>query len=276
MRTWYAIVRMLYAEVIVSDRREGSHAMKIMTQRPNDERANSDVRDRTQRRWWRRPWVAPMAIVAVAFVAFSVPPYLTLDPSRSRIPPPADFTLYYPLLVAHVLFGSVAMLTSWVQVWPWLRRQHLTLHRRLGRVYVFGGVVPAGLIGLTIGAVSPFGVVLRASNVVLATVWLVVTVTGYRAARRDRFAEHRRWMIRSVVLTMSVITNRVWAVLGIVLLAPRLSTMFGGSETAMIQTIAGLSGWLGWVLPLLVVEWWLERPRTERVWGERSRLNPTT
>ena len=29
----------------------------------------------------------------------------------------------------------------------------------------------------------------------------------------------------------------------------------------MIQSIAGLSGWLGWVLPLLVTEWWLDTRR---------------
>ena len=27
----------------------------------------------------------------------------------------------------------------------------------------------------------------------------------------------------------------------------------------MTQTIAGLAGWLGWVVTLLIAEWWLER-----------------
>ena len=42
-----------------------------------------------------------------------------------------------------------------------------------------------------------------------------------------------------------------------VVLTPQLVTSFGGNETWLAQTIAGLSGWLGWVLPLLVAEWWL-------------------
>lgn len=66
-------------------------------------------------------------------------------------------------------------------------------------------------------------------------------------------------MIRSFALTMSIITNRVWAVVWTIALSPQLSTTFGGNETLMVYAIAGLSGWLGWVIPLLAAEWWLER-----------------
>jgi hypothetical protein len=65
-------------------------------------------------------------------------------------------------------------------------------------------------------------------------------------------------MTRSVVLTLSIITNRVWAVVWAITLSPQLATTFGGNEALMIQTIAGLSGWLGWVVPLVLAEWWLD------------------
>jgi hypothetical protein len=212
------------------------------------------------RPWYRRLWtVAPLMLVALAFISYSLPPYLTLDPSRSRVAPPAGVPGYYPALVAHVVFGSIAMMTACLQVWPWLRREHPQVHRRLGLLYIFGGVLPAGLMGLTIGAVSPFGPVIGASNVVLAIVWLTVTMTGFRAGRRHSWFEHRRWMTRSVVLTFSVITNRVWTVIWVIVFIPQLDTTFGGNERLMIQTIAGLSGWLGWVVPLMVTEWRLER-----------------
>jgi uncharacterized membrane protein YozB (DUF420 family) len=202
--------------------------------------------------------MVPLAFVVLVFVGFSVPPYLSLDASRSRIPPPDGVPSYFPLLVAHVVFGSVAMLTCCIQIWPWLRSAYPATHRRIGRLYVYGGVLPAGVIGLAIGAISPFGPTLRVSNVLLASLWLAVTLTGERMGRRGRVREHRRWMIRSFALTLSVITNRVWAVLGFVFLSPQLATTFGGSESAMIQTIAGLSGWLGWVVTLVAAEWWLE------------------
>jgi len=43
-------------------------------------------------------------------------------------------------------------------VWPWFRSTNPVAHRRIGRVYVFAGVLPAGLFGLVIGAASSFGV----------------------------------------------------------------------------------------------------------------------
>ena len=208
--------------------------------------------------------IAPFLLVAIAFVAFSLPPYLTFDPSRSRVPVGAAVRGYYPLLVAHVIFGSIALLTACLQIWPWLRTRFPDVHRRTGRVYVFAGVLPAGAIGLIIGALTPFGPVLRASNVVLAI------------GRQYRLADHRRWMIRSVVLTLSIITNRMWAVVWVITLVPQLQTTFGGNEALMIQSIAGLSGWLGWVLPLLVAEWWLDtrRPPESPVAGRVSNRVP--
>jgi hypothetical protein len=203
-------------------------------------------------------------MVSVAFIAFSLPPYLTLDPSQSRIPPPGNFTLHFPILVAHVLFGSVALLGCCIQIWPWFRQRYPAAHRVIGRVYVFAGVVPAGLMGLTIGAVSPAGPMVAVSDVLLATLWLFCTITGFRMGRARRFAEHRRWMIRSFALTASIITNRVWGVLWFFILSPQLSTTFGGSKVAIIQTIAGLSAWLGWVVSLLIAQWWLERGNAAR------------
>jgi uncharacterized membrane protein len=213
--------------------------------------------------------LAPILLgaVALAFIAFALPPYLTLDAARSRVPPPPGVPAYYPLLVAHVVFASVAMGTAIVQIVPAIRARVPAWHRISGRIYVFLGVLPAGLTGLVIGIMTPFGPVLRASNVLLAVLWLTCTFTGFRMARAGRYADHRRWMLRSVTLTLSIITNRVWAVIFTLALVPQLDTTFGGNQALMVQTIAGLSGWLGWVLPLLVAEWWL-------IEGARRQLTP--
>jgi uncharacterized membrane protein len=227
---------------------------------------------RTAGSWWPSTWLALLVLLVIAFIAFSVPPYLTLDPGRSRIPPPPDLPAYYPLLAGHVIFASIAMLTVCLQIWPWFRRSYPAAHRMLGRVYVLVGVLPAGIAGLAIGSVSPFGPTIRVSNVLLAVLWLACTTAGFRMGQRRRFAEHRRWMIRSVALTMSIMTNRLWGVIFTIILTPQLSTTFGGNETLMVQTIAGLSGWLGWVLPLLVAEWWL----VERVPTAAALARPAT
>lgn len=212
-------------------------------------------------RWWGSPWVLPLGAVILVFLVFSIPPYLGLDPARSRVPQPSGFPEQYYFLVAHIAFGTVAIVSGFLQVWPWFRRTHRRWHRVAGRVYAFGGVIPAGLAGLVVGVTSVFGPLSQVSAVLLVSLWLATTILGYRRARQRRFAEHREWMIRSYALTASTITNRVWAPLGVVLLEPKIDTLFGGSEIAFMFTVAGLSSWLGWVLPLVVVEAWLIRDR---------------
>ncbi|WP_424535657.1 DUF2306 domain-containing protein [Sphaerisporangium viridialbum] len=120
-------------------------------------------------------------------------------------------------------------------------------------------MLPANLTGLVIGAGTPFGPVQAASNVMLALLWLGCTAAGYRMARQRRFVEHRRWMLRSFALTFSIITNRIWGVIVFLVLSPQLDTTFQGNETMLSWTVASLGGWLGWTVPLLISQWWLDR-----------------
>jgi hypothetical protein len=211
-------------------------------------------------RYATRPWIFPLAAVVVIFLAFSLPPYLRLDPALSRVPQSGTLgAAHYWTLVPHVLFGGIALATSVLQIWPWFRLRHPVWHRRAGRLYVFGGVLPAGVAALVVGAFTPFGPVARASNLLLAVLWLGCTAAGWRMARQRRYAEHRRWMIRSFALTASIITNRIWGAVAVITLEPQLETTFHGDEQLLAWTAAGLTTWLGWTLPLIAAELWLER-----------------
>ncbi|CRK57544.1 membrane protein, putative [Alloactinosynnema sp. L-07] len=229
----------------------------------------------------RRVWILPLGAIIVAFLAFSIPPYLGLDPAKARVPQPEGFPEHYYALLAHIVFGTVAIVSGFLQIWPWFRAKHRRGHRIAGRLYVFGGVIPAGLAGLVVGITSPFGPVGAFSAVVLVSLWLTTTIIGYRRARQRRFADHREWMIRSYTLTASTIVNRFWAPVLAISYEPYIDTVFEGSERAYVITVAGLTSWLSWVLPLILVEGWLIRrrlsdggdtrgPRRARVRGRSS------
>jgi hypothetical protein len=149
------------------------------------------------------------------------------------------------------------MLFGWLQIWTGLRRRHPALHRLTGRVYVFGGVLPAGATALAVAAMGQFGPALIASNLLLALLWLACTLIGFQMGLMRRFAEHRRWMTRSYVLTFSIMTNRLWGPLLAITLAPQVPTTFNGDVELMFHAVAGLSAWLGWVVPLVAAEWWV-------------------
>ncbi|MBB5867602.1 uncharacterized membrane protein YozB (DUF420 family) [Allocatelliglobosispora scoriae] len=210
-------------------------------------------------RFWRRPWIGPLMLVALAFMAYSVPRYLTFDPANTNVPAPAGFGAHFWLLVAHVVFGSVAMTTCCFQIWPAFRTRYPRAHRAMGRLYVFGGVLPAGLLGITVGAVSPFGPVVRTGNVTLGAVWLIVTVVGFRMAVGRRTAEHRRWMIRSFALTFAIITTRVWSVVFAVAFFGDQLTQSAGPLDPTVQVFTGMGVWVGFMVNVLAAEWWLDR-----------------
>ncbi|MDT5075782.1 MAG: hypothetical protein QOJ80_419 [Mycobacterium sp.] len=201
-------------------------------------------------------WSAVLLFAVAAFLVLSLPPYLTVDSARSRVP--STFGLHYPLLIAHIALATVAIVMALVQIWPGVRARWPRVHRRAGRAYVVA-VLPAAAIGMVIGAATPFGPILATGSVVLAALWLWFTANGYVAARRRRFAAHRRHMLRSVTLAFSIITNRIWNPILYLTLQPLRDNVFGGDEERFIWLVAGLSGWLGWTIPLLAVSWWLTR-----------------
>jgi uncharacterized membrane protein YozB (DUF420 family) len=201
------------------------------------------------RRW---PAVA-LVLVVVAFLGYSLPPYFS---GGTRVP--ATFALHYPLLVAHVMLGAVAMACAVVQLWPGLRRRRPAVHRRVGRVYVVTAI-PAATAAVVIGAATPFGPLLAVSNVVLASLWLWFTVNGLVAARRRRFSEHRLHMVRSATLALSTIANRIWTPVLFIALHPLLDSLFGGDEERYLWAVAGLGAWLGWTIPFAIVQWRLAR-----------------
>jgi uncharacterized membrane protein YozB (DUF420 family) len=205
----------------------------------------------------RRPWVVPLALLTVIFIAYAVPPYLSLDPAQARIQPMPPHASYYPLLVTHIFLGSIALLAACLQVWPWLRRSHLAVHRWSGHVYVTAAL-SASVCVMIISPMGLNGANQRVANTMLALLWFGTTLAGFRAIRQRRFANHRQWMLRSFALVFSIVAFRVWMLIAFAVFVPKI---FTGAEVdpADLSQAIGVTSWVSWVVNLLIVEWWLHR-----------------
>jgi uncharacterized membrane protein len=176
----------------------------------------------------------------------------------------------FPVLLLHIVGASVALAALPLQLWPWLRRRHPRVHRSVGRTYVLAGVYPAGIGSLLLLAFWPEYPINEFSDVVTTVLWLAATTIAFRLARQHRFADHRRWMLRSFALTASFTVTLILVVPIALILRPELHSQFAGNTAVMNHVESGMDIWLSWILPLLAVEWWLDREQLRRSARRRS------
>lgn len=170
----------------------------------------------------------------------------------------------FPVLTVHIVGASVALATCVFQLWPWLRRHHPRVHRSMGRIYVLAGVFPAGIASLLLLFIWPEQPINEFSDVVATVLWLAATAIAFVLARQHRFTDHRRWMLRSFALTASFTVTLILVIPVGLILKPELHSQFAGNKTEMNQVWSGMTVWLSWILPLVAVDWWLDREQMRR------------
>jgi uncharacterized membrane protein len=122
----------------------------------------------------------------------------------------AGDTLGNASLLGHVLAAAVLNLVGLLQLVPTLRRRFPRWHRWAGRVFmvlalvgVVSGLYMTWLRGSRLGDMSAIAISLNGVLIVVAV------VMAWRLARQRRFAEHRRWAIRTFLLVSGVWTLRL-------------------------------------------------------------------
>ncbi len=126
----------------------------------------------------------------------------------------ADYPMYHRyrlqviadrhLLIPHVLFGTIALLSGPLQFSSRFRQSHMKLHRILGRVYVLSVFVGA-FTGITLALGRPG----LPGTSMQAAAWLVCTTAAFMTARNRQIVQHRQWMARSYAVTFTFVSSRV-------------------------------------------------------------------
>ncbi|HJP79205.1 MAG TPA: DUF2306 domain-containing protein [Pseudonocardiaceae bacterium] len=210
----------------------------------------------------RRAWgVLALSVTMLVMVVYLLSAYVPPDISTSRIPI-THGDLQYVLLVAHIFTAAVATVAGLAQLWPWLRRKYPVAHRWTGRAYFFLGVFPSSVLAIPVIAMAPMGVSNQAALAVLDVLWMISGIAGYRSARQRKFADHRKWMIRNYGLTFASIASRFWIpVLGVTMVPELGGVPYQGDPNgiAAIHDVASGSAWLGLMVTMVVVEWYIQR-----------------
>lgn len=147
----------------------------------------------------------------------------------------------------HVISAPIALVVAPFQLSERFRTKSVRRHRLLGRIYC-AAVFLGGISGTIIGFSAMHGPVAQTGFVVLAIIWMFVTIRAVDYVRRGQIALHREWMIRSIALTFAGVMLRVWLPAQLVLGVP---------FDVAYQVVA----WLCWVPNALIAEYLIRMTR---------------
>jgi hypothetical protein len=148
--------------------------------------------------------------------------------------------------VSHLVFALPVLFGGPLQFITSLRVRAPHVHRAIGKAYVVGASV-AALFAIYLGAVvgEYEGSIL--SIALTGVIWLFFTLTAWRLAIAKNFVAHRAFMIRSYTMALVLVWLR--------LMYDFQDYLFFYVPNEALRDAT--REWASWVVPLLVVELWL-------------------
>ena len=175
-----------------------------------------------------------ICLLVVAFIGkYVFHYYLNYDPR--------GFDVFWPkrgALLAHMSTGMVALVIGPLQFWSGLKAKLPGLHRWLGRTYLVA-VAAGSAAGLYLALTTSGGWAYGSGLAMLALAWASCGAVAYVAIRRGAVVLHRRWMVRSYVVTFAFVIYR--------LVADVLPT----AQLKPASDLAIADAWGCWAVPLL-------------------------
>lgn len=174
-----------------------------------------------------------------------------LDVAFLRIKQDVVQLWYYPsAFFLHVFSSIFVLFTGMTQFSNRIRVNYPTVHRFMGKTYVFLILLAAAPSGWIIGYHANGGIFAQIGFMLLAILWFFFTFQAFRYAKKRNFEKHRKFMMRSFALTLSAITLRL--------------LKFGIAHLWELppMDITRIIAWGGWIVNLGLVELSLIRQRS--------------
>lgn len=149
----------------------------------------------------------------------------------------------------HVICGVVALLVGPFQFSKKLRAKRLSLHRKLGYVYLIS-VLIGGIAGYVLAATSSVNLTYEWGLKGLSIAWLLTSGMALFFILKRKTTQHKEWMVRSYVVTFAFVIFR--------LSYDILKYYEAGSN----EDINALMSWASWSFPLLFTEAILQYRKT--------------
>lgn len=146
----------------------------------------------------------------------------------------------------HIIFGGIALLTGWIQFNERVRTSRVTVHRSIGKVYVFTAIISSSA-GIYIALYATGGMVPSLGFMCLGLFWFSSTYKAYLSIKQKNIDTHQKFMIYSYSACLAAVTLRIYL--------PLLTMAFHDFTKAYF-----IVAWLCW-LPNVAVAYFLIKRR---------------
>ncbi len=109
----------------------------------------------------------------------------------------------------HITLGGLALLIGWTQFRLKQRKNHLKLHRQIGKVYVIAALF-SSIAGVYIAMYAQGGIIASLGFMCLGIIWFYTTLSAYIKIKNKRIEEHQKMMIYSYAACFSAVTLRIY------------------------------------------------------------------
>ncbi len=160
----------------------------------------------------------------------------------SKTPAELANMVWKAFFYTHITFGGIALLVGWAQFSRKWRIAKPSLHRLIGKIYVFS-VLPSALAGIYIGLNAVGGPIGRAGFAIGGIIWFYTTLQAFLKIKQGDILSHQKHIIFSYAACFGAVTLRFYL--------PALTAYFGEFEPAY-----RIVAWMAW-LPNIIVAWWM-------------------
>ena len=143
----------------------------------------------------------------------------------------------------HLIGGGMALILSTFVLSSRLRQSSVKTHKALGKLY-FLAIIFGSFGGLILSFDTDSNLISGVGLGLLSLFWFSSTLMAYLSARNRNLEEHKMWVYRSFVLTLSAVLFRV-----------ELGVLTAFTDASYFDIYATVT-WLCWVPILIITEWW--------------------
>lgn len=156
-------------------------------------------------------------------------------------------------LIGHITGGILALLIGPFQFIPKFRNNYKKLHKKLGKIYLIS-ILIAAICSTVLAWTAALEIhwTWGFSLQILALVWVVSSYMAYSSIRKKRIQQHKEWMVRSFIITLSFVLFRLF---NDITLMAGLGTFIERAPTII---------WASWSIPLFFAEIVFQSKRSVR------------